>query len=394
MKPIIRMAGFLFLFATAGSIPAQDISVLKEDGKSVELGTRYVLRSHITNEDRIIVVHTPTGYGQSDALYPVLYVMDAEWHLHHAIGTAEYLALHRRIPPMIVVCLFHPDRFQDTSPNVIPDEPGSGGAENFLRFLREECFPFVESQYRTYPCRVVMGHSLCGMLAIYTLITHPDMFFGTITPSPFLGYDNGYLIRYADEHITKGMSLDKILYMTMGDEYGYKERIRTFTDILKSKKIEGLEWTFTQHKEESHETVVPITLYDGLQAVFADWRFPEKFTDRSLEEIRSHYQDVSERYGFPVPIPESALNRAGYRALERKDFEKAITLFEHNVTLYADSPNVYDSLGEAYEKKGDIETALTFYDRAYKMARDQRHYNTFNFYENFYRVKKRLEQMR
>ena len=42
--------------------------------------------------------------------------------------------------------------------------------------------------------------------------------------------------------------------------------------------------------------------------------------------------------------------------------------FEENARLYPDSPNVYDSLAEALEKKGIRSKALANYEKAYKMA--------------------------
>ena len=44
--------------------------------------------------------------------------------------------------------------------------------------------------------------------------------------------------------------------------------------------------------------------------------------------------------------------------------DDAITLFKLNVEDYPKSANVYDSLGEAYEKKGDKENALASYRKA------------------------------
>jgi Flp pilus assembly protein TadD len=46
------------------------------------------------------------------------------------------------------------------------------------------------------------------------------------------------------------------------------------------------------------------------------------------------------------------LNRFGNERLELGDTKAAIALFQMNVTAYPNSPNVYDSLGDAYLADG------------------------------------------
>ncbi len=58
------------------------------------------------------------------------------------------------------------------------------------------------------------------------------------------------------------------------------------------------------------------------------------------------------------------MNAAGYRALASDDLERAIAIFRFNVTLYPDSANVYDSLGEALENAGRLEEAHASYATA------------------------------
>ncbi len=49
-----------------------------------------------------------------------------------------------------------------------------------------------------------------------------------------------------------------------------------------------------------------------------------------------------------VLFSEAVMNRIGYGSLTAGDIEGAIALFQMNVAVYPNSPNVYDSLGDAY----------------------------------------------
>jgi predicted alpha/beta superfamily hydrolase len=66
-------------------------------------------------------------------------------------------------------------------------EPGSGGAEDFLRFVREDLIPFMVSEYRADPAdRCFMGSSLGGIFGLYSLFRHSDTFQRYIIGSPWM----------------------------------------------------------------------------------------------------------------------------------------------------------------------------------------------------------------
>ena len=58
-----------------------------------------------------------------------------------------------------------------------------------------------------------------------------------------------------------------------------------------------------------------------------------------------------------VLFSEALLNRFGYEHLATGDTKVAIELFQMNVTAYPNSPNVYDSLGDAYLAAGQKDLA-------------------------------------
>ena len=47
--------------------------------------------------------------------------------------------------------------------------------------------------------------------------------------------------------------------------------------------------------------------------------------------------------------------------------KESIEIFKMNVELYPDSANAYDSLGEAYMKKGETELAINNYEKSLKL---------------------------
>jgi tetratricopeptide (TPR) repeat protein len=100
---------------------------------------------------------------------------------------------------------------------------------------------------------------------------------------------------------------------------------------------------------------------------------------------------LSERYGFVVVPEENQLNGLGYQCLFQEDIENAVEVFTYNTTLYPDSANVWDSLGEAYETAGKLKEAYESYSKAVKNAEKNADGRLGIFTTNRDRAKSELE---
>jgi CubicO group peptidase (beta-lactamase class C family) len=66
-------------------------------------------------------------------------------------------------------------------------------------------------------------------------------------------------------------------------------------------------------------------------------------------------------------LPENDLNVLGYKLAGKGQKKNAIEIFKLNVSLYPNSWNTYDSLGEAYESIGDKKQAIENYKRSLEL---------------------------
>jgi tetratricopeptide (TPR) repeat protein len=85
-------------------------------------------------------------------------------------------------------------------------------------------------------------------------------------------------------------------------------------------------------------------------------------TEKGIEAALQSYCTLKQSGDYYVS--ESRLNALGYSLLGMKKVREAIEIFKLNVEAYPQSPNVYDSLGEAYAVSGDKELAIRNYQRA------------------------------
>jgi predicted alpha/beta superfamily hydrolase len=333
-------------------------------------GQRILFHSEILPDSRTVYVHLPETYQEGDARYPVLYVLDGGDYFVPFAGMAEYLSLFEMIPEMIVVAVAHGDRMKEftyTKANATTgDWPTSGGAESFRKFLADELIPYIDSSYRTHPFRILVGHSLGGLFAVETLIRNPNTFQATIAMSPSLYWNQFEWLKNAESDLRKSDSLKHFLYI-MGEQKDKEEAdyLDAFKHWITTKGPKGFVYEYRCFPEEDHVSVGFPGLFASLKLLFEGWRFPGEAWETGPEKVKEHFQSLSERFGFHVPITEEFLNGHARHGLERhKAPDEAIRLFDFCLSLYPKSAGAYEGLGEAYEQKGMNEKAMEAYQKA------------------------------
>jgi predicted alpha/beta superfamily hydrolase len=352
----------------------------------ISIGEKVKLKSSILNEEREILVYTPPGYDLSSDTYPVMYVLDGGFHFHHASGIIQFMASQGMIPPTIVVAIVNVDRGRDFSPTQLKDKPKTGGAEKFMGFLNEELIPYIDQNYHTNSHTTIVGHSLGGTFVTYAFLENPDLFDGYIAISPYLMYDDNLLVNKTSEMLKPNYKDHKFMYVTLGDEPDYYEAVGNFVKTIKSANPEGLEFYYTQMPEENHGSIPHRSIYNGLEKMYSDWKLPKEAYAEGLAAIDKHYQKVSDKFGYEIETPEYVINLLGYNYLGKNNMDEAIKIFQENVKRYPKSANVYDSLGEAYEKNDQVDQAEKNYAKAVDIASKQNHNYLKVYEENLKRV--------
>ena len=83
----------------------------------------------------------------------------------------------------------------------------------------------------------------------------------------------------------------------------------------------------------------------------------------------AHYENLKEKfYGHGAfDFGEGSLNNFGNELLQDNDISGAIVVFSMNAKEFPKSPTVWESLGEAYWQKGDVEMARRNYSKSLKL---------------------------
>jgi len=94
----------------------------------------------------------------------------------------------------------------------------------------------------------------------------------------------------------------------------------------------------------------------------------EIIESNGIEAAKDRYGRMMEAEKETYDLSEQHLNSLGYYYLGRREVETAIELFKLNVQSHPQSPNAYDSLGEAYAAAGKREDAIESYRRVLDLS--------------------------
>ena len=109
--------------------------------------------------------------------------------------------------------------------------------------------------------------------------------------------------------------------------------------------------------------------YDAPSAL-ARASLARKLRTGGIDAAMAEYHRLQEN---PAATPEKLLNDLGYSLLNQARFKDAIRAFRENIMAYPASPNVYDSMGDAYLADGHPTAARDAYLRATQLDSTNTH---------------------
>jgi predicted alpha/beta superfamily hydrolase len=237
-----------------------------------------ILSSSIVEQDNHIHVSFPLGYAKSDASYPVVYVLDGDFFFELVTGTIRFLK-GQRIPESLIVGICYGtqledegnQRTRDYTPSVEEEYPGSGGAANFLRFMREELIPFIDSNYRTDSSdRTIVGGSFSGLFTLYALLHSPETFQRYVALSPSLRWSKRLMFDCEKEFAARRSTLPAKLFLSVGELESLERMlapVKDFASILERRNYQGLDVTLNIIEGETHLSAQVNALLKGMRAV-------------------------------------------------------------------------------------------------------------------------------
>ena len=238
---------------------------------------RKITSKIVTGQEYELQIMLPGGFKNSNKKYPVIYLMDSQWDfpLLKCLYGEHYF--DGFVPELIVVGVTwggvnpNPDslRARDYTPTKEARLPQSGGADKFLSFMKDELFPFIETNYKgDNNNRTLMGCSLGGLFTLYALFTHTDMFNGYAAASPAVGWDKEVLYKYEKEFAEKRSAKALRVYMTVGDVERGRPTFERFSAQMASRNYAFVSLKSKVLENTGHSGTKSETFSRGMQYVF------------------------------------------------------------------------------------------------------------------------------
>jgi len=314
---------------------------------TIQLYTQSIVENHLIhsvslNEDRSISVSLPADYNRNNNKYPVLYLLDGEYIFNYARGTVDFLTNDfGYLPEMIVVSIPNTDRNRDLFVTLNPDH----GYVNFVNFLQNEVFTFVSEAYRVNDFRILYGWSSGSGICSYLLTTEPNLVDAFILSGSGIGKRFEALMK---EKITKDY-FDHITYLYVNTEEGFrKPYLERFSMLMDSLHPNNLKYKF-EVLEQSHVDVLQTGLDKGLKFIFNDFYIPEEKSKLGIDEVKTYYRELEDKYNFEFSIPMGAINEIAGILYYNEKKNDAFELLIYGHGLYPFSATLHGSIAELYK---------------------------------------------
>ena len=359
MRKNILLTAILLIVSIHLNVYAQ----VKREG-SIEIGEKVTIKSEILNEDRQILIYLPEGYENSSQRYSVLYMLGDMTHYIPAVGISKYLSESFITPELVIIAIPTVLARRDYTPTSSVSSPVAGGADKFLRFIKEELFPFVKKNYRIQHYRIFSGQIFSGLCVFYALLSRPEMFDAYIAFQSVIYGDDQFMVKKAGNIFRKSNRFQKLLYFSVEDREGaYKSTHEEMAQIFENNPREGFKWKFEILKAEIPGSKWARSFSEGLEFV-SPWNLPEDVLAGGLETILEHYKNLN------MDFTETMIYKFAKDFQRKKDYKKSNEILKYGLKINTKSCFFYHELGDNYVSDNQFELALETYKTGMKVAEE------------------------
>jgi len=247
------------------------------------------LTSKYTGETYDIYVSYPKDYKNSGKKYPVLVALDAEVNFGAISYISQRLTKDELMPELLVVGVaYQGDTDEDTyyslrSRDFTPTsdktqeerhknkfKSGTGGAENFVKFLSLELLPYLSSNYPIKnEDRTIYGHSFGGLFGTHLLINHPTLFDNYLLLSPSLWWNQKATLKDLESNPSISSKQIKIYIGTGALEDSMVDDHLNMARVLKKNNPDNSNIKSDILDYETHRTIFGRGFTNGLRFLYA-----------------------------------------------------------------------------------------------------------------------------
>lgn len=246
---------------------------------------------------------------------------------------------------------------------------------SILDYFESDLLNAIDINYRTNGFRIYNGFMSNGAFGLYTLLNRPQLFNAYIISSPTLADDFGEISSDADNKLSKLDDTLRFLYLSTGShryENSHLTSFNSFEEALKKSAPKSLDWQTNIDTKHNYMSRPIISVINAIEALFddihTDLKPDSEISKKGVDAIIKHYEMISsKKYGFEVSAQGSLKSLA--KSIYQDDPEKALIIYKKVVNLYPESAYALSSLAKAYADLGEVETAVSFQQKAVEKSK-------------------------
>lgn len=190
-----------------------------------------------------------------------------------------------------IIRLRYFDLTPPTPDDLIPVQiniPRTGGRDAFFDFINRQVKAEIESRFPIDPTRqALFGHSLGGLFTLYALFNHADSFQTYAAADPSIWWNGRSILADKDHFVETFKANPKPIRLLIessgkrGERPGQtkenRERLKKLrggpssADIqAELKQLPGFEVAYRRFENESHGSMIPLTVEDSLKFILLD----------------------------------------------------------------------------------------------------------------------------
>lgn len=232
------------------------------------------LMSPETGASYVILIEAPP-LKTSPGPWPVMLFMDGDDQFSIALAAYREARAAGSVPPTLLVGVGYGasynkalnKRGRDYTPTAHSDEPSSGGATAFVRFLKATLWPELERRFPLHrEFRGIAGHSLGSLLVLTALWQEPIFFTHYLASAPSIWWHNRSILALAAERQARNEALSAKLFLCVGaeDTASMVGDLALLENQLIARPFTGLTWVVRRFARRNHFNVLPEAFHGGL----------------------------------------------------------------------------------------------------------------------------------
>jgi hypothetical protein len=214
--------------------------------------------------------------------YPLLVVLDAEVNFGAVKYIAERLIKDELIPELIIVGIAYKGetdedtycaiRGRDLTPTTDQERQyrfGNGGAENFVKFISDELFPYLNTNFPILQeGKSLYGHSFGGLFGTHVLLNHPKLFDNYLLLSPSLWWNKQAILQNVKLDSSINSKHLKLYFGSGSLERGIAGDQLEMVNTLQKLNSKKVTIKFEILDNETHRTVIGRGFTNALRFVY------------------------------------------------------------------------------------------------------------------------------